>query len=107
MDDVVLSSIDDGLDSLGESAKRVLYYYLEQKENIRRADIVSEPEKFILLLRGIFGPGSAIIERSILFQLQKKTRRRDLPSTFSLAVAEITNPSKFDAPRVNLGDSRQ
>ena|SRR3989442_4302635 len=96
MNEVVLSSIDEGLDLLGASAKRVLYYYLEEKEKIEREDIITEPEKFILLLRGIFGPGSAIIERSILFQLQKKTRRRDLPNTFTRAVAELTNPSKFD-----------
>jgi len=106
MNEVVLSSIDEGLDSIGSTAKRVLYFYLEQRENIKRGDIVTDPEKFRLLLRGIFGPGSAIIERNILFQLQKKTKRRDLPDSFSRAVAEITNPSDVDAPRMNLRDSR-
>ncbi len=86
---MVLSSIDEGLDTVGENAKHVLYFYLERKEKLGREDVVAEPKKFILLLRSIFGPGSAVLERNIMFQLQEKTKRKDLPDDFPGAVAAL------------------
>ena len=87
--EMVLSSIDKGLDAVGEDAKHVLYFYLERKAHIGREDIVAEPEKFMMVLQNIFGPGSAVLERNIMLHLQEKSQGRALPNNFPGAVAAL------------------
>ncbi len=65
-------SIDEGLSILGESAKHVVYFHLENTFKINKQDIPNKIEKFIDAINKIFGSGAKIIEIQIMKSLFKK-----------------------------------
>ncbi len=68
---IVQDAIDRALSVLGENGKRALYFHLENSFGVRRSEIPDKPEIFSQALRTIFGPGSAILEQSIVRELSE------------------------------------
>jgi hypothetical protein len=63
--------IDAGLDTIGASSKKVVYWYLSQKCNLNREDVPENPLIFLDALKTIFGQGAGILERTIMRELKK------------------------------------
>jgi hypothetical protein len=64
-----LSSVDDALSSLGESAKQSIYFHLENKFKIQRDEIPSHLDDFESGLERIFGAGTRYLEILIMKKL--------------------------------------
>lgn len=63
---VLIEAVDYGLQVLGESSRKAIFYHLEKDYSIARGTIPEHTEAFAKGLEGIFGAGSRVIERSIL-----------------------------------------
>jgi hypothetical protein len=63
--------IDAGLDTIGASSKKVVYWYLSEKRNLKREKIADNPTVFLETLRTLFGQGAGILERMIVSQLKQ------------------------------------
>ena len=72
---VMLEAVDEALSFLGESAKRAIYYHLEEKFKIRREEIPVKIDDFAEAIEEIFGLGAKIIEMQIMKSLYKKVGR--------------------------------
>ena len=72
---LLLNAIDEGLSALGESPKRVVYFYLEKKFNISRREIPDKIEDFIEALEKIFGLGAKFLQILIIKQLYQKIEK--------------------------------
>jgi dsRNA-specific ribonuclease len=69
---VLIESVDYGLLILGESARRSIYFHLDQDYSLQKEKIPENPEAFADALESIFGAGSLVIEISILKNLTSK-----------------------------------
>lgn len=69
---ILVEAIDEGLNELGESARKAIYFYLKENFQITRQNFCNDLQKFSRGLRSIFGEGAKIIERLILQVLFKK-----------------------------------
>jgi len=67
-----LKAIEEGLSSLGNSPKRVVYFYIEKKFNIKRREIPIKTEEFVDALERIFGLGAKFLEILIIKRLYEK-----------------------------------
>jgi hypothetical protein len=65
-------AIDEGLSLLGDSGKKVIYYYLDNKYYIKKSDLVTKPEELSNALDKIFGVGSTFLKELILQRLYSK-----------------------------------
>jgi hypothetical protein len=63
--------IDAGLDTIGASSKKIVYWYLSQKRNLQREKIPDNPAVFLDALKTLFGQGAGILERMIVRQLKQ------------------------------------
>ena len=72
---VMLEAVDEALSFLGESAKRAIYYHLEEKFKIRREEIPVKIDDFVEAIEEIFGMGAKIIEMQIMKSLYKRVGR--------------------------------
>jgi hypothetical protein len=90
LNELILSSVDEGLESVGASAKSVIYSYLAQNEKMKPEDIAANCALFVKTLHRLFGPGSLILERNIIALLGEKTGRADLPRELCKALADLT-----------------
>ncbi|MDH5450178.1 MAG: hypothetical protein OEX77_04635 [Candidatus Bathyarchaeota archaeon] len=72
---LLLNAIDEGLSALGESPKRVVYFYLEKKFNINRREIPDKIEDFVEALEKIFGLGAKFLQILIIKQLYQKIEK--------------------------------
>ena len=72
---IMLEAVDEALSFLGESAKRAIYYHLEEKFKIRREEIPIKIDDFAEAIEEIFGMGAKIIEMQIMKSLYKKVGR--------------------------------
>jgi len=72
---IMLEAVDEALSFLGESAKRAIYYHLEEKFKIRREEIPVKIDDFAEAIEEIFGMGAKIIEMQIMKSLYKKVGR--------------------------------
>lgn len=63
--------IDAGLDTIGASSKKIVYWYLSQKRNLKREKIPDDPAAFLEALRTLFGQGAGILERTITRELRQ------------------------------------
>jgi hypothetical protein len=91
---LLLEAIEDGLSSLGDSAKHAIYFHLENTFNIKRQDISSRIEEFADALEKIFGLGAKPIEILIMQRLYEKVggvveypQQKDLAFTEYVAAA--------------------
>ena len=66
----ILGCVDRGLLAIGESARRAIYWHMEQDKHMRRESFAKEPRKFIEALEGMFGPGAATLEKAIVREMK-------------------------------------
>jgi hypothetical protein len=71
-DDIFLESVDEALSSLGDSAKRSVYFHLEDKFGLEKGIIAKKPKELESGLDKIFGAGSKYIEILIMKSLHGK-----------------------------------
>ena len=69
---LLLEAVDNALSFLGESAKRAVYYHLEEKFKIEREKIPLMIEEFANAIEDMFGIGAKIIEIQIMKNLYRK-----------------------------------
>jgi nucleoside-diphosphate-sugar epimerase len=69
---LLLEAVDEGLSSLGDSAKYAIYFHLKKTFNINRRDIPSKIEQFADAIEKIFGFGAKPIEILIMRRLYEK-----------------------------------
>ena len=83
-DSLLLSIIDDGLDALGESGKKAVWFYLQQDPNFSREKIPQNLESFEKALQNLFGLGYDFLESLFRRDLQDATGK-DLSKKRSLS----------------------
>lgn len=67
----ILQCVDDGLQALGGSGKKAIYYYLEKNFRLKREEIIKKPKIFCRGLTLMFGEeGADIIEKWIIKKLK-------------------------------------
>lgn len=71
-ENVILESIDEAFSSLGESAKKSIYFHLSQEFMIMRQDIPDKTDDFSDALQLIFGLGARMLEILIMTKLNEK-----------------------------------
>ena len=71
-EELLIQSIDEGLSVIGESAKKVVYAYLEKTFKMNRLDIPHRIEEFTKAIESIFGNGAKIFEIQIMKSLFNK-----------------------------------
>ncbi|HTY75692.1 MAG TPA: hypothetical protein VMD05_09025 [Candidatus Nanoarchaeia archaeon] len=72
---LLIDSIDEALLSLGESARRSIYFHIEKNFKVERKEIPGDLEHFQLALEKIFGVGARYIEILIMRNLYQKMGR--------------------------------
>lgn len=92
---LLLEAIDEGLSSLGDSAKYAIYFHLEKTFNINKRDIPHKIEEFADAIEKIFGLGAGPIQILIMKRLYEKIggvveypKRKDLVFTDYVAAAK-------------------
>lgn len=70
--ETLLSAIDATFQSLGESCRRAIYFYLETTFRVEREKIPDKIAEFDDAIRAIFKEGAVLLERSILNKLCEK-----------------------------------
>lgn len=65
-------AVEEGLSSLGESAKQATYYYLEKGFNLNKQEIPYKVKDFATAIEKFFGVGANFLEMLILKQLYEK-----------------------------------
>ncbi len=76
--DLVLSSIDRGLDTFGANVRIVIYYELQKLFGVSREEIPIKPEALTQTIEKIFGLGAQSVSRVILVKLEETTGIKDL-----------------------------
>ena len=74
-DELLLEAVDEGLSSIGESAKQAIYFHLEKSFNIKKNDIPYKIEDFAAAIEKIFGLGANVLEVLIMKLLYEKVGR--------------------------------
>jgi hypothetical protein len=69
---LLLEAVDEGLSSLGDSAKHVVYFYLKKTFKINKQDIPHKIEEFADSIEKIFGLGAKFLEILIMKCLYEK-----------------------------------
>ena len=69
-------AVDEGLSSLGNSAKQAIYFYLEQDFSLSKKEISNCPNDFAGAIEKIFGLGAKPLEFVMLNQLYQKVGQR-------------------------------
>lgn len=90
----ILQCIDEGLQTLGDSGKRALHYYLERNFGLEKEEVAEKPEMFMKGLSLIFGEdGASIIENWIV---QKLTASFGLKQDSRLTLTEAISLARTD-----------
>ena len=69
---LLLEAADEGLSSLGESAKQAIYFHLEKRFNVKKQKIPFKIEAFVDGIENIFGVGANFLEILIIKRLYEK-----------------------------------
>ena len=69
---LLLEAVDEGLSSLGESAKQAIYFYLKNSFNIKKKEIPFKLEAFNNGIEKIFGLGADFLKVLVLKSLYEK-----------------------------------
>lgn len=103
-DKILLEAVDEGLSSLGQSAKQAIYFHLEEEFNIDKQEIPSKVNDFASAIEKIFGLGANVIEILIMRRLHEKVglhiklhRSEDLTFTEYVAAAKRSFSEKKSA----------
>ncbi|MGQ9624276.1 MAG: hypothetical protein ACUVT9_02780 [Candidatus Bathycorpusculaceae bacterium] len=68
----LLTAIDEGLSSLGESPKQAIIFHLENSFKLRKEEIPANLTEFSKALEKIFGEGAKYLEKLIVKRLYEK-----------------------------------
>ena len=71
-DDCLLCAIDEALNSLGQSARQSVYFYMENMFKVSRDKIPEKLAEFQEGLEKIFGAGSQFIEINVMKSLHSR-----------------------------------
>ena len=71
-DEQILRCVDQGLDSVGQNVKEMVYWHLKRIEHVSRMDIPQKPTMFVQGLRAIYHASSPAVETAIVMQLNKR-----------------------------------
>ena len=74
-DKLLLEAVDEALASLGDSAKKSIYFHLEDKFEIARSEIPRRLADFADGLEKIFGAGAQFLEILIMKKLYERIRK--------------------------------
>jgi len=87
----IIQCVDEGLKLFGESAKHVVYFYLEKDFQLKRTEIPEKPETFCKAITSLFGEGGAkLIEESILQKMEQSFKlKHQTKLTFFETVLEL------------------
>jgi hypothetical protein len=75
-DELLLSSIDEALLSIGESARESIFFHVEHSYNLSKNDIPANLDQFQFALEKIFGVGSRYLEILIMKNLYRRISQR-------------------------------
>ena len=67
-----IEAVDEGLETLGESGKHMIFFHLDKSYSIKKHQISRRPEAFAKGLEQIFGAGATVLQRLILKSLCSK-----------------------------------
>ena len=67
-----IEAVDEGLETLGESGKHMIFFHLDKSYSVKRHEIPKKPEAFARGLEKIFGAGASVLERLIVKSLYSK-----------------------------------
>ena len=71
-DELLLKAVDESLALLGNSAKKAIYFHLEQCYGIGKFNIPKKTNDFSSAIEKILGEGAKLIELQIMKQLHEK-----------------------------------
>lgn len=92
---LLFEAVDEGLSSIGESAKQAIYYYLENGSHIKRQDIPYRVEDFETAIEKIFGLGASFLHIIVLKQLYGKIGQSfELPVSNDLSFAKCVEDAR-------------
>lgn len=74
-EELLLEAIDEGLSSLGDSAKQAVYFYLKEEFRLDKQDIPRKIGKFADAIERTFGLGSRFLKILIVRRIYKKVGR--------------------------------
>jgi hypothetical protein len=69
---ILLSAVDEGLSSLGDSSRQAILFHLETSFKIKKEDIPKNFIEFKKALEAIFGSGAIYLEDMIAKRLYEK-----------------------------------
>jgi hypothetical protein len=93
-DKLLLSAIDEALNSLGESVKQSIYFHIEKKFSVARNEIPENLAEFQGGLEKIFGAGAQFIEILIMKNLHSKIGRPLIMGSEQLEFVEYVDAAK-------------
>jgi len=67
-----MEAVDEGLETLGESGKHMIFFHLDKSYSIKKHEIPKKPEAFAKGLEKIFGAGASVLEKLIVKSLCSK-----------------------------------
>ena len=67
-----IEAVDEGLETLGESGKHMIFFHLDKSCSVKRNEIPKKPEAFAKGLEKIFGAGAWVLEKLIVRSLYSK-----------------------------------
>ena len=71
-DKLLLSALDEGLFTLGDSSRQAVMFYVETVFHLKEEKIPANLTEFKKALELIFGPGAAYLEKIMVQKLQRK-----------------------------------
>ena len=91
---LLLEAVDEALASIGESPKQAIYYHLEKGFSVKKQEIPSKIEAFVLAVEKLFGLGANFLESLMLKKLYEKAGLKGKEDsfkglTFAEAVAAV------------------
>ena len=111
---LLIEAVDEGLESLGESGKHMIFYHLDKSYSIKKHEIPKIPEAFAEGLEKIFGAGASVLEKLIVKSLYLKLglKYEDVESRpFVDCVNHVKEADSAkgatENERVNRGSSKQ
>lgn len=67
-----IEAVDEGLGTLGESGKHMIFFHLDRSYSVKKHEIPKKPEAFARGLEKIFGAGASVLEKLIVKSLYSK-----------------------------------
>ena len=58
---LLIEAVDEGLESLGENGKHMIFYHLDKSYSIKKHEIPKTPEAFAEGLEKIFGAVASVL----------------------------------------------